>query len=224
MPSHNASLDPAALKTRQRALRDGFPDALGLRVHRSISWLTRAEREEHSDVRFILLWIGFNAAYADNIGRAIDNASSERDVFAAFFDTLGGFDGKRRIYGAVWQRFSQEIRVLLSNQYIYTPFWKHQNGEPDYSDWSERLDRSKVAVSAALSRQDTTTILSILFDRLYTLRNQLVHGGATFDSAINRAQIRDGCALLGFLLPIFIDLMMDHPDHPWRMPHYPVVE
>jgi hypothetical protein len=103
MPSYAASLDPAALKTKQRALRNGFPDALGLRVHRAISWLTRAENEEHSDVRFILLWIGFNAAYADNIGRAIDTAGNERDAFAAFFDTLGSFDGERRIYGAVWQ-------------------------------------------------------------------------------------------------------------------------
>lgn len=224
MPAQASSLDPAALKTKQRALRDGFPDALGLRVHRAISWLTRAEREEHSDVRFILLWIGFNAAYADNIGRAIDTAGNERDAFAAFFDTLGGFDGERRIYGAVWQRFSQEIRVLLANQYIFGPFWKHQNGEPGYADWRDRLDRANVAIAAALRRQDTTTILSILFDRLYMLRNQLVHGGATFDSAINRAQVRDGCALLGFLLPIFIDLMMDNPGHPWRMPHYPVVE
>lgn len=28
-------------------------------------------------------------------------------------------------------------------------------------------------------------ILSILFDRLYVLRNQLVHGGATWNSDVN---------------------------------------
>ncbi len=129
------------------------------------------------------------------------------------------------VNGASMVRYgSQEIRVLLTNQYIFGPFWKHQNGEHGYADWRDRLDRANVAIAAALRRQDTTTILSILFDRLYMLRNQLVHGGATFDSAINRAQVRDGCALLGFLLPIFIDLMMDNPGHPWRMPHYPVVE
>lgn len=216
-------LGAAALKEKQRALRESFPEALALRVHRGISWLMRAEREEDSDVRFILLWIGFNAAYAGNIGHAVDGVGSERDAFMGFFATLNGFDGQQRIYKAVWQRFSQEIRVLLANQYIFGAFWKHHNGEPGYADWGARLDRANVAVSAALRRQDTTTILSILFDRLYILRNQLVHGGATFGGSVNRDQVRDGGAVLGFLLPIFIDLMMDQPDHPWRMPHYPVV-
>ena len=51
----------------------------------------------------------------------------------------------------------------------------------------------------------------MVFDRLYVLRNQLVHGGATWNSSVNRAQVRDGAAILGFLLPVFVDLMMDNP-------------
>jgi hypothetical protein len=217
-------LSPAALKEKQRAMRDGFPDELGLRVHRAISWLIRAEAEEDADVRFILLWIGFNAAYAGNIGHAVDSVGGERDAYLAFFTTLNGFDNKHRIYDAVWDRFSQEIRVLLENRYIFGPFWKFHNGETHHADWRDKLERANIAVKGALGRLDTPTILSILFDRLYVLRNQLVHGGATFESSVNRAQVRDGAAVLGFLLPIFIDLMMYHPAHKWRMPHYPVVE
>ena len=57
-------LHPENLKTKQRTLREGFPKPLTLRVHRALSWLRRAEDEgEDDDVRFILLWIGFNAAY-----------------------------------------------------------------------------------------------------------------------------------------------------------------
>lgn len=75
-----------------------------------------------------------------------------------------------------------------------------------------------------MRRLDTPTLLSILFGRLYVLRNQLVHGGATWNSSANRAQVRDGGALLGCLLPLFIDLMMDNPGHEWPMPNYPVVD
>lgn len=32
-----------ALKEKQRAIRAGFPETMGLRVHRSISWIGRAE-------------------------------------------------------------------------------------------------------------------------------------------------------------------------------------
>ncbi len=44
------------LKQKQRKLREGFPENLGLRVHRAISWLMRAEKEQDDpDVAFILL-------------------------------------------------------------------------------------------------------------------------------------------------------------------------
>jgi hypothetical protein len=114
--------------------------------------------------------------------------------------------------------------MLLENQYVFAPFWHHHNGNEGYADWRDMLDRSRKVIASALTRQDSATILSVLFDRLYVLRNQLVHGGATWQSEVNRAQVRDGAALLGTLLPVFIDLMMDHRDHNWPMPHYPVVE
>lgn len=46
-------------------------------------------------------------------------------------------------------------------------------------------------------------IVIVLFDRLYVLRNQLVHGGATWNSAASRAQVHDDAAVLGCLLPVF---------------------
>ena len=56
----------AALKDKQRAIRAGFPQTMGLRVHRAISWIGRAEAcDGDDDARFIFLWIAFNAAYAD---------------------------------------------------------------------------------------------------------------------------------------------------------------
>ena len=73
-------------------------------------------------------------------------------------------------------------------------------------------------------KKDTKIVLSTLFDRLYVLRNQLVHGGATWNSKVNRAQVKDGAEILGALLPIFLDLMMDNPQIKWPAPNYPVVE
>jgi hypothetical protein len=26
------------------------------------------------------------------------------------------------------------------------------------------------------------------------------------------------------LIPVFVDLMMDHPNHPWKEPIYPVID
>jgi hypothetical protein len=221
-PAAPASHGFAALKEKQRAIRSGFPEALGLRVHRSLSWLGRAEAatDDH-DVRFVLLWVGFNAAYAGELGEEL---SGERGVIETYFDALVQLDGGRRIYDAVWFRFPHEIRLLLANKYVFSPFWKHNNGVEGYGDWEERLSRSGRVVATAIAQQDTSKILQVVFDRLYVLRNQLIHGGATWNSAVNRNQVRDGAAVLGTLLPLFVDIMMDNPSRDWGRPFYPVVE
>jgi hypothetical protein len=224
MPSKPAdqSLPFESLKEKQRSLRDGFSTELTLRVHRGLSWYGRAcNEQDDADVRFILLWIAFNAAYASDLDVDVGN---DRDKFRLFFKTLVELDREDRIYGLVWKRFSNEIRMLLDNRYVFAPFWAHQNGVPGNADWEERLARSKHAVGRAIGAHDTPTILSILFDRLYVLRNQLIHGGATWCSKVNRDQVRDGAAILNNLVPIFIDTMMDNPQHPWGMPFYPVVD
>ena len=46
----------------------------------------------------------------------------------------------------------------------------------------------------------------MLFDRLYVLRNQLVHGGATWNSSVNRGQVKAGAEILAFLVPVFVDV------------------
>lgn len=210
-----------ALKEKQRAIRETFPEPLALRTHRALSWLKRAEQEtDDPDVRFILLWISFNSAYASELGPDI---SGERSAFSAFFDALIALDSSHRIYDVVWTRFPHEIRVLLNNRYVYSPFWSHQNGVDGYSDWDARLAASHKAIAISMAQRNTTRILTVLFDRLYVLRNQLVHGGATWSGGVNRDQVRDGAAVLGSLLPLFIDIMMDNPHRDWGKPFYPVV-
>jgi hypothetical protein len=220
-PSTTVVLDFNALKEKQRALRSGFSDALTLRVHRAISWIGRAQAESDDlDVRFILLGIGFNAAYASDI----DAESNERGTFRVYFDTLVTLDRTHRIYDAVWTRFSQEIRLLLANKYVFAPFWHYQNGVSGYDDWEKYLAASQRDIATAMRQFDTGRILAIVFDRLYVLRNQLVHGGATWQSSVNRNQVRDGAAVLGWLLPVFVDIMMDNAGRDWGRPFYPVVE
>ena len=71
------------LKEKQRTLRDGFQDSLGLRVHRAISWLQRAAKEQDDpDASFVFLWIAFNSAYSQDIGIAYH--VSEKGRFKSF--------------------------------------------------------------------------------------------------------------------------------------------
>jgi hypothetical protein len=220
----NDVIDHATLKAKQRAIRDGFPETMGLRVHRAISWVGRAEDcgDDH-DARFIFLWVAFNAAYADE--REFQSvAPGERAAFAGYFERLVALDSEKRIYNAIWQRFSGPVKMLLDNRYVFNPFWQYHNGIGGFENWEEKFRSSSQSFNQAFQAGDTAKVLSFVFDRLYVLRNQLVHGGSTWNSGVNRAQVHDGAAILGFLMPVFVDLMMDNPEHNWGRPFYPVID
>lgn len=217
-------LDYSKLKAKQRTIRGRFPETMGLRTHRAISWIGRAEAcDTDADARFIFLWISFNAAYADEREFQM-TAPGERAAFVDYFEKMVALDENKRIYAALWQRFSGPVRTLLENRYVFNPFWQHHNGIDGFDDWEDRFKTSARTFAQCFQAGDTVRVLSFVFDRLYVLRNQLVHGGSTWNSAVNRAQVRDGAAILGFLMPVFIDIMMDHPNADWGKPFYPVVE
>jgi hypothetical protein len=80
-------LNHEILKQQQRAERDGHSESLGLRVHRALSWLDRAEKENDDiDAQFIFLWISFNSAYANEIHD--DKLFSEQATFGNFLKGL----------------------------------------------------------------------------------------------------------------------------------------
>ncbi|MGI2260288.1 hypothetical protein [Shewanella sp. GXUN23E] len=217
-----SKVDFQALKRRHRAQRDGYPQALSLRLHRSLSWLDNAE-QHHQDVdsAFIFYWIAFNAAYGYEAEPAY--RSGESQAFRQFLEKIVDLDSHGRLEKLVWQQFSGPIRVLLDNQYIFQPFWEYQQQRISELEWRSRFDNAKTSVHQAMASRQTAQVLGIICHRLYTLRNQLIHGGATWHSGINRDAMRDCHAVMAALVPTILIIMMDNPDTLWGPPAYPVV-
>ena len=215
-------LNYESLKARQRELREEFPPALGLRTHRALSWLGRAEQEaDDHDARFVFLWIAFNAAYANEIGSR--QRFSDRRLLLWFLNRLINSDRENLLYDTVWRQYPASIRLLIDNRYVFRPFWAHVNGELSEAEWRAKFERSKTSAHRALGRMNTRKVFAITFDRLYVLRNQMVHGGATWNSSVNRSQVKDGARILGDVVPIVVHLMMENPHQVWGEPCYPVV-
>lgn len=216
-------LDFDRLKARHRSERANYNPNLTLRVHRALSWLHRAELSaDDDDSCFIFLWIAFNAAYANEFHA--DAALSQQVVFNQFISRLVGMDEEKLIYQLIWDDFPGSIRVLLDNRYVFKPYWDHVNGNLTAEAWQAQFTAAKRQAHAALGKRDTAAVLAVVFSRLYILRNQLVHGGATWNSSVNRSQLRDGVAILGRLVPAVIHVMMNHSNALWGDPCYPVVD
>jgi len=209
------------LKARQRKEREGYSESVALRVHRALSWLGRAEQERNDpDAQFIFLWIAFNAAYA---AESNEEDMPERQAFRSFLRALLKLDNRGRFAHLVWEEYSNSIRVLLTNPYVFADYWRHHAGKLSAAQWSARFKASRRAAERALESNDSLRVLSIVLGRLYVLRNQLLHGGATWNSGVNRGQVRDCTKLLGKLVPAVIAVMMDHPTRDWGPARYPVV-
>lgn len=212
------------LKRKQRRVRGDFDRDFGTRVHRSISWLQRAEKEhDDPDARFIFLWISFNSAYsvydATDLGKI-----EERKRLKIFFKNLLKLDREEIIYETLWDNFPSQIRNILNNQYVYSPFWKYRNGVKGYDNWERMFRADKRSVAKALGAKNSIQILVNLFDRLYVLRNQLMHGGSTWRSRVNRSQVKNSADILTILIPRFIDLMLDNDNEDWGRIYYQVIE
>lgn len=197
------------------------PDPLNLRLHRALSWLEKAEQSsDDPDIQFITLWISFNAIYAKEIA---NERTPDRVGFNDFIHHICRLDDDGTLYDIIWQRFSHSIRVMLNNQYVFQPFWDYHNGKISEKAWQEDFQAANKKAFNALKEQDTDRIMLVIFARLYTLRNQIVHGGATYASQVNRQQVKDGCQILLAIIPAIIQIVMQHPDEAWGKPFYPVI-
>jgi hypothetical protein len=208
------------LKERHRQVRDGQPEALRLRIHRALSWLLRAERETgDDDARFVFQWIALNAAYA----REFSREETERERVRGFIATLVALDAEKRLHRALFEQFTGPIRTLIDKKFAFEPFWTALRTHDPSERWKQGFDGAKKAAMASIMAGDTATVLGIVFDRLYVLRNQLVHGGATWNGQTNRAQVEDAVAILGALVPLIVEIMMEHPQQDYGAVLYPVV-
>lgn len=214
----------AILSEQFNAKRSGFHSDFNLRIHRALSWLNKAGScgNDH-DIAFINLWIAFNAAYANEFEKNLGDKQS----FQEFLFQICHLDQQQnQIYDLIWHKFSGSIRLLLENRYVHQAFWDYHNGHISIEDWQDKFTRTKDSAYRALQKQNTVQMLSVIFNLLYTLRNQIIHGGATYNSRANREQLKDARNILEEIVPAIVDIMLQYPDqfNGWGKPFYPYVK
>ncbi|BBM66770.1 hypothetical protein VA249_34160 [Vibrio alfacsensis] len=215
-------LSYANLKHRHRNERQDYSQALSTRIHRALSWLQKAELCEDDDSKFTFLWIAFNSAYAQEFEQKVN--FGERGLYQEFLTRLVELDSENLLSNIVWQNYSGAIRAVLNNEFILESYWNYHSGRITEDQWKDARSKAKIAANTALGHNNTALVLSVVFSRLYTLRNQIIHGGATFGSSANRKQLRDCTVLLEQILPVIIKIMMDSRNELWGDPVYPLIK
>lgn len=208
-------LTPDLLQERLRAQRDLFNQDHSTRLHRANSWWRAAQQQGNDpDLCFISAWISLTAC-------SVTGESATESDLLPLLRRLVELDRDERIYDLLWHTYSATVRALIKNPYVYAPFWEAQRGIRD--DWRQAFERSSVDALNCLSRRNVAELLAITLERLSVLRAQVIGGGATYGSSVNREQVTTGGALLMSLLPVVLDIMLNHPHEEWGVLAYPVV-
>jgi hypothetical protein len=197
------------------------PESLNVRLYRAASWLKSAQQHEKDlDIAYISLWIAFNACYA--IDGDEETPLSEKERFRSFIAKLVQHDEQNRIFNILWEQFTKAVRVMLENKFVFKPFWDFQRSRT--TAWKAKLTNSIRDANNHLASRNVAGLLEILLDRLYVLRNQVIHGGSTYGSSVNRKTLREGCQILQFLVPVIVDIISQNPSEDWGEIHFPVVK
>lgn len=208
------------LESRFNLIKDEIPTAVNLRAYRCLSWLKKAAASaDDLDMRFISLWIAFNAIYAKDL----TFVESDKSAFRQFLHLINLRAGDE-LYRLTWEKYPEDIRVFLNNRYVFQSFWDYHNGLFSEAALKEDLEKEREQVKRSLEQQDSANLLVMLFNRIYTLRNQVFHGGATYNSRANRPALKNAGNLLTVYTELFLQVILDDPcEKEWGRPYYPYI-
>ena len=192
-----------------------------LRIHRSMSWLNKADDlVDDLDLQFLSLWIAFHAIYA----KELDIAKDESDL-KAFLQQIFDRDDFHKLHTLIWDRLSQPIKFILDSPFLHQSLWEYQNQKISQHLYKEQVIQEKLQATEAIENKDVVSMLYILIYRLHTLRNQLLHGGLSYQSCINRQLLKSSIRLLLLLLPMFVQILIENAAHfDTGLPYYPVLQ
>ena len=210
---------------------DELSSNFGLRMRRSESWSDHANdsmSEDDYDSAFLFYWIAFNALYSDESSIDVprngsESHKSERDLQREFIEKVHRCDKQNGyLHKFLWDEYSNSIRNLLDNEFIFGIYWRDIRENPEESRWAEKMrSASRSALQSLKDEGSVAKLLSIVFDRLNVLRNQLAHGSSTYRGSLNRDQVKTGATFMHKVVPIIQQIFRGNPDVDWGVPPYP---
>lgn len=184
-----------------------------IRMQRAWSWYARSKEVQFDDEKFIFLWIAFNAAYGTELPDARMNEKVlERRRFGDFVREIVKRDNDDAIGTTLWKKFSGPVHMLLKNKFVFRPFWDWVQGRQEGKDWESKFKKKNQQVYKALENYDVSGVLEEVLSRLYVLRNQIFHGGKTFEKSLGQEQVRDGSRIMEAFVPLILQIMQDDID------------
>lgn len=196
------------------------------RVARMTSWIGFANAAADSHEKFVPYWLAFEAAHAraSRFGNAVGGRGE------GFLRRIAKHDAKCEL-PCILREHRTTITRLFGLRYAHPAFW-YQNRSKAKSvrgwerEFSANVDSAKAALVAAVSGdvRAVAQTLETLFDILYVVRNQVMHGGSAGGGSRSKSQVDLAVILLSALIPCFRKIVKSHENTDWGRIPFPRVE
>ncbi|MSR18483.1 MAG: hypothetical protein EXS00_04820 [Phycisphaerales bacterium] len=208
-PGNERLMSAVQLRRMWKPRRDSYAAAhlyedVRIRIHRCLTWLEAADMRGPAeiDTRLVEQWIALNALYGrwnpDRREPVPDRLSVE-----TFIRLIRTHDADK-VLGVMLREHKGLAMAIFGDRYLLRHFWESDGGaQPS----TARL----VATAQEWFRADRQAIiLDKVLDRIYFVRCQVMHGGATYGGRLNRNAVKRTSMMLGHIVPTCLQIMMDH--------------
>ena len=178
-------------------------EAIDIRVRRAISWREKADlARSHRDIdaEFIFLWISFNALYGTprylSAGKPSAGKGDEVSDFRHFIQ-----EAEKVSPGSIKQALElckDEIKIVCESPFLDIRCWRQ---------WDSSRIRERQQRIGAARLVPSELHLEGLLVRIYTLRNQLLHGAATDKGRRNRESLKAAIPIMRAATKTFISIV-----------------
>lgn len=195
--------------TRDKLVREDREEELRIRIHRACAALRQAERAEADgsragqDAALVFRWVSLNALYGDwDYDRGMP--TGDRRALDRFTSAICGADAAGRIARALGAH-AAEARALVESPFLIERFWS----DGEWDQVRPRRGRAR-RLQEDLDGQRPSAALQQVLIAVYFLRCQIIHGGATLGSGMNRVTVDPASQLLRALCGPIIAVSMEH--------------
>jgi len=188
-----------------------------IRFHRACSWLQRAEQTTKDDLDLALLsqWVSLNALYGQWDHEA-HVPLADNTCWRQFVERMLTLDKANYIVDTLVEN-KPLVMSIFEDEFLSRYFWQEPTGK--------RASQSKKTMYDARTwfiQGSWLLILDRLFERIYLLRCQLVHGASTFNGSLNRTAIRHCSQAMDHLLRAFLQVWINFgSEEDWGVMCYP---
>jgi hypothetical protein len=222
VPLPSAELHAAWEPTKRRLVREDRENDLRVRVHRACKALELAERLDADgergteDAALVFRWVALNALYG-RWDEASGMPTKDRTALDEFTSECVRHDRERM--GAALEPVLELGRELVESSFLHARFW--QDGEWDAV--RPRKGKGRQLLEAKREGRYGAALHQVLIVA-YFLRCQIVHGGATLGSEVNRVTVVPAAQVLRLVVPQLTAIVIEHGlDMAWGEICYPPV-